>query len=118
MGSLARRPLDPLDMNAQGLEFLTDDALRHAPAQILHQKSHKALLHERECVKTHTLSTSRDRSALAAALKLLSVDGTTISYSAVHWVVRPPWQDTRKKSRVSRTPDIKMGDLLRTLPCW
>jgi len=40
---LARRPLDPLDMNAQGLEFLTDDALRHAPVQVLHLKPHTAV---------------------------------------------------------------------------
>jgi len=45
---------DTLDMNAQGLQLLLDDALMHAPSQILHQKSPTAVLREREGVETHT----------------------------------------------------------------
>jgi hypothetical protein len=62
---------------------------------------------------------SRDRSALTAALKPLAVDGTIISFSAFSWAVRPPGQDDRnqaRKERVSRTPEIKMGDLLGRSP--
>ena len=46
----------PLDMNAQGLELLPDDALRHATAQFLHQQPRTAVLREREGVETHTLT--------------------------------------------------------------
>ena len=70
-------------------------------------------------METHTLPTSRDRSALTAALKPLAVDGTTISFSAFSWSVRPPGQDARKqtrKERVSRNPEIKMGAILGRSP--
>jgi len=110
---------DLLDMNALGLDLLPDDALRHTPAQILHQKPQTAVLREREGVETHTLPPSRDRSALTAALKPLAVDGTTISFSAFSWAVRPPGQEARnqaRKARVSRTPEIKMGVLLGHCP--
>ena len=90
---------DPLDMNSQGLQLLPDDALSNAPAQILHQKLRTAVLREREGVETHTLLPSRDRSTLTAALKLLAVDGTTISFSALSWAVRPPGQDPRSQVR-------------------
>ena len=99
-------------MNAQGLEFPPDDALRHASDQILHPNSRTAVLRGREGVETHTLSPSRDRSALTAALKLLAVDGSTINFSDLSWAVRPPVQDARnqtRKARVSRKPEIKMG---------
>jgi len=105
---------DSLDMNAQGLELLPDDALRHTPAQVLHQKPHTAVLREREGVETQNLTPSRDRSALAAALKPLAVDGTTISFSSFSWAVRPPGQDARNqagKVRASRTPEMNMGVL-------
>ena len=46
---------DTLDMNAQGLELLPDDALRHATAQVLHQQPLTAVLRDREGVETHTL---------------------------------------------------------------
>jgi len=46
---------DPLDMNAQRLELLPDDALRHATAQVLHQQPRRSVLREREGVETHTL---------------------------------------------------------------
>ena len=62
---------------------------------------------------------SMERSALTAALKPLAVDGTTISYSALSWAVRPLGQDPRnqaRKARVSRTPEIKMGVLLAPSP--
>ena len=42
-------------MNAQGLELLPDDALRHATAQFLHQQPLTSVLREREGVATHTL---------------------------------------------------------------
>ena len=45
---------DPLDMNAQGLELLPDDALRHATAQVFHQQQRTAVPREREGVETHT----------------------------------------------------------------
>ena len=60
-----------------------------------------------------------DRSALTAALKPLAVDGTTISFSALSWAVRPPWQDARnqaRKARVSRAPETKRGVLLGRSP--
>ena len=44
-------------------------------------------------METHTLPQSWDRSALTKALKPLTVDGTTISFSASSWVVRPQGQD-------------------------
>jgi len=108
-------------MNAQGLDLLLDDALRHNPAQILHQKPHTAVLREREGVETHTLPPRRDRSALTATLKPLAVDGTTISFSAFNWAIRPPGQEARnqaRKARVSRTPDNRNWPLIRTLSCW
>ena len=70
-------------------------------------------------METLTLPPSRDPSALTAALKLLAVDGTTISFSALSWAVSPPGQDVRnqaRKARVSRTPEIKMGILLGRSP--
>ena len=98
---------DSLDMYAQGLQLLPDDALRHAPAQLLHQTSRTAVLRDGEGVETHTVPPSRDRSAVTAPLKLLAVDGNTISFSALSWAVRPPGQDARnqaRKARVSRRP--------------
>jgi len=38
---------DPLDMNAQGLELLLDDALRHSTAQVIHQQPGTTILRER-----------------------------------------------------------------------
>jgi len=70
-------------------------------------------------VETHTLPPSRDRSDLTAALKPLAVDGTTISFSALSWAVRPPGQDARnqaRKARVSCAPEMKMGVLLERSP--
>ena len=49
-----------LDMNVQGLQLLPDDALSHAPAHVLHQKPHTAVLREREGVETHTLPPIED----------------------------------------------------------
>ena len=46
---------DPLDMDAQSLELLPDDALRHSTAQVLHQQPRTAVLREREGAETHTL---------------------------------------------------------------
>ena len=45
----------PLDMDAQGLELLPDDTLRHSTAQVLHQQPRTAVIREREGVETHTL---------------------------------------------------------------
>jgi hypothetical protein len=62
---------------------------------------------------------SRERSALTVALKPLLVNGTTISFSAFSWAVRPSGQDARnqaRKARVSRTPEIKMDVLLGSSP--
>jgi len=42
-------------MNAQGLELLTVDAVRHATAQVLHQQPRTAVLRELEGVESHTL---------------------------------------------------------------
>jgi hypothetical protein len=33
-------------MNIQGLQLLPDEALRHFPAQVLHQEPHTAVLQE------------------------------------------------------------------------
>jgi hypothetical protein len=41
--------------NIQGFDLLPDDALRHTPTQILHQKPHTAVRLEREGVETHAL---------------------------------------------------------------
>jgi len=86
---------DNLDMNAQGIELLPDDALRQATAQVLHQHPRTPILREREGVETYTVPSSRDRSALNAALKPLAVDGTTISFSASSWAVRRSTPETR-----------------------
>jgi len=71
-------------------------------------------------VETHTLPpingpqrTDRD------SQKTLAVDGTTITFSALSWAVRPPGQDPRnqvRKAQVSRAPEIKMGVLLGRSP--
>ena len=45
---------DSLDTNFQGFQFLPDDALRHAPTEVLDQQPHTAVLWEGEGVKTHT----------------------------------------------------------------
>jgi hypothetical protein len=44
-----------LNTNIQGFQLLADDALRHTPAQVLQQKTHTAVLWEREGVETHNL---------------------------------------------------------------
>ena len=110
---------DTLNTNVQGLELLPDDALRHAPALVLHQEPRTAILRECEGVETHTFPPSRDRSALSEALKPFAVDRITISFSACSWDVRPPGQDVHnqaRKERVSGTPEIKMGVLLERSP--
>ena len=81
---------DCLDMNVQCLQLLPDDALRHSSAQVLHQEAHTMVFWERKGVETHTLTSLRDRNALTMALKPLAFDGTTISFSAFSWAVRPP----------------------------
>jgi len=43
---------DSLDINAQGIKLLPDDAVMHTPAQILHQKPHTAVFRERVDVET------------------------------------------------------------------
>jgi hypothetical protein len=45
-----------LDTCAQGLQLLTDDALRHLPAKILDEETYLPILGERESVKTHTFA--------------------------------------------------------------
>jgi hypothetical protein len=58
-------------------------------------------------VKTHTLP--------AVALNLLAVDGTTIKFAALSWVVRSQGQDTHNQTRkalVSTIPKIKICVLL------
>ena len=50
---------DALDMDAQGLELLPDDAFRHLPAEVFDQQKYTTVLWERESVKTHTLSPIR-----------------------------------------------------------
>ena len=54
-GFWSRQLHDCLDMNVQGLQLLPEDALRHSPAQVLHQKPHTTVLRERKGVETHTL---------------------------------------------------------------
>ena len=68
---------------------------------------------------------SRDHSVLTAALKPLVIDGTTTSFSAFSWAVRPPGQDAHnqaRKERVSQTPEIKIGVYLDAFllvsRCW
>ena len=51
-GSQLRNSLDTKD---QGFQLLSDDALRHTPTQVLHQKLHTVVLREDEGVETHTL---------------------------------------------------------------
>jgi len=46
---------DSLDTNVQRLELLSDDDLKHAPTQVLHQKPHTVVLRERYGVEAHTL---------------------------------------------------------------
>ena len=46
---------DSLDTNVQGLELLLDDAVRHTPAQVLHQTPHTSVLWEHKGMETHTL---------------------------------------------------------------
>jgi hypothetical protein len=70
-------------------------------------------------VKAHTLPPSRDLSELTVVLNPSAVDGTTISFSAFSWCVRPPGQAARnqaRKARVSRAPEIKIGVLLGRSP--
>ena len=83
-----------LDMNVQGLELLPDDALRHATAQDLHQQPRTAIIRGREGVEIHILPIMY-RSAQTAALKVLQVDGKTISFSALSLAVRPTGQVAR-----------------------
>jgi len=46
---------DSLKTEVQGFQLLCDDALRHTPTQVLHQKSRTAVLREREGVETDTV---------------------------------------------------------------
>ena len=46
---------DSLNTNVQGFQLFSDDALRHTPTQVLHQKSCTAVLWELEGVETHTV---------------------------------------------------------------
>jgi hypothetical protein len=62
---------------------------------------------------------SRDLSVRIAVLNPSAVDGTTINFSPLSWVVRPPGQDSRNQARKGRTslyPEIKMGVLLGRCP--
>jgi hypothetical protein len=44
-----------LNTNVQGFQLLPNDALRHTPTQVIHKKTHTAVLWEREVVETYTL---------------------------------------------------------------
>jgi len=79
---------ESLPMNAQGLELLPDNALRHIPAQILHQKPHTAVLQERQGVETYTLPPIEEPQCTDSDSE--TVGGTTISFSAFSWAFRPP----------------------------
>jgi hypothetical protein len=46
---------EPMNLNVQGFQLLTDSALRYLLAQILYQQFHTAILRKRESVETHTL---------------------------------------------------------------
>jgi len=71
-------------------------------------------------VETHTLPSSRDRSALTAALKPLAVDGTTISFISLKL-----GRQTARAGRPQPGPGRhyvactwnKNEGLIRTLPC-
>jgi len=108
-----------LDTNVQGILLVPDDALRHAPAQVLHQKPHTANPGSVKVWKLTPSPRSREGSALTAGLKPLAFDGTTSSFSALSWAVRPLGQDARnqaRKAQVSRIPEIKIGVLFGRFP--
>jgi len=104
---------DALDTYVQGFELLSDDAFGHIPTQVLHQKSHTAVLREREGVDTQPSFPSRGRSALTEALNPSAVDGTTINFSPFSWAVRA----RRPQPCVTSTCN-ENGRVIRTLSCW
>jgi hypothetical protein len=69
------------DTDAQTLQLLSDNFIRHVSAKVLDQQPYTAVLREVESVETHTLLPSSDRSALTVALKPSAVRGTSISFS-------------------------------------
>jgi hypothetical protein len=83
-----------LDTNVLGLKLHPGDALRHIPTHV-QQKTHRAVIREREGLEAHTLTTSRDRSKLTTTLNPSAVNRPTINFSPFSWVVRPPGQDGR-----------------------
>jgi hypothetical protein len=69
---------------------------------------------------THSFP-SKDRRAVAAALNLLTVDGTAIKFLPFSWADRSLRQDARnqdRKARVSLAPEIKLGVLLGRSPAY
>ena len=48
---------DSLDTNVQSFGLISDNAVRHTPTKVLHQKPHTVVLREREDVETDTLLT-------------------------------------------------------------
>ena len=60
---------DAQNAAAWDLQRLPDDALRHLPAEVLHQVQHPAVLRERKGVENYNLPPSSDRSALTTAIK-------------------------------------------------
>jgi hypothetical protein len=69
---------DSLNTNVQGFQLLPDDALRHTPAQVLHQKPHIAVFWEAEGVETYTLPPNEGPQCTDHGL---AVAGTTINFS-------------------------------------
>jgi len=79
---------DSLYTNAQGLDFLREDALKHTPLQFLYQKPHTVVTRQYEGVEAHTLPASKDSCALTVSLKPVAVHGTSVSFSAFSLLVR------------------------------
>ena len=85
---------DSLDTNVRELQLLPEDAPRHALTQ-----PHRAVLWVSEGVNITISFSSRDRSALTAALKLSAVDGKIINFSPFSWAIRTTGQDVHNQAR-------------------
>jgi hypothetical protein len=51
---------DPLNLNIQRFQLLTNSFFMHPPAQILYQQSHTAIIRKRESVEIHTFPSVKE----------------------------------------------------------
>ena len=104
-----------LDTDAQGLEFLPDDSLRHRSAGFCVQQTHTAILRERKGAKTHTLATIKGSEGTDRGSEAICSPPHNHESLALLLLGHSAHSHVRK-SHVSVTPVTKMRVLLRRSP--